>query len=235
MGNKHAKGGKSSTSAPAQAPVQKQSGNQVVATVQSIKQSVTRLEKRRDHLNKKIALEVTSAKEKAKAKNKKGALLHIKKKKIYEKEVQKLEGQIFTLEQQAITIESGSVNVDVINAMRKGANAQKQINQRIDVDQTADLIDEIKEIQDDANEVSEMLGQTMDDGLDEDELMNELNELGEEETTQVNSGVETSLPQVPTSTVGSNVKLPEAPSHKPTAVKSDEQALAELMGEMTGN
>lgn len=118
--------------------------------------------------------------------------------------------------------------------MYQGAKAQKAINQRIDVDQTADLVDEIKEIQDDANEVSELLAQPMDDNLDEDELLNELNELGEDEPTQLNSNVQETLPQVPNAPVSSKMKLPEAPSHTP-AVTSDEQALAELMGEMTGN
>mmetsp|Transcript_5608 Transcript_5608/g.7105 ORF Transcript_5608/g.7105 Transcript_5608/m.7105 type:complete len:236 (+) Transcript_5608:305-1012(+) len=235
MGNNNS--GKKAAAVPPPAPKQTQT-NQVVITAQNIKLTVARLEKRRDFLNKKVHQEITQAKLKAKANNKKGALLHIKKKKVYEKEVTKLEGQIFTLEQQSIAVESGSVNVDIVNAMKQGVAAQKHINQQIDVDATADLVDEIQEIQADADEVSELLAQPMQDAFDDDELMNELNELGEEELLKETAALETPLPKVPDFAIGSEMNLPEAPSHQPNAAKakakSDEEALAELMGEMAG-
>ena len=57
-----------------------------------------------------------------------GAMMCLKRKKLYEKEIAKYQGARLTLEQQIITLESATVNVETFRAMRTGATAMEQIH-----------------------------------------------------------------------------------------------------------
>lgn len=163
--------------------------------------------------------------------------MHMKKKKILEADLGKLDGMIFSLEQQVLTVESGSVNYDVVNAMKEGAAAQKKINESVDVDQTAELMDDIRDMQDDMNEVGDLLGQPADDILMDDDLLAEFDALEMEDTKEdeVNK-----LPEVPETEEPSKVvtDLPDAPNHevkiekKNEGLSEDEIALKQLEAEM---
>lgn len=189
------------------------------------------------------------AKEKAKAKNRQGALLHIKKKKVYEKDVTKLEGMIFTLEQQAMAVEAGSVNHDVVQAMKQGVSAQKRINEQVDADKTAEMMDEIRDMQEDMNEVSEMLAQPLDDVTQDEDLLEELAGLEIENSAELEAQVDT-LPAAPTAQPSATqsskgraaakvaATLPKVPTHQVEAAQTkeglteDEIALKALEAEM---
>ena len=62
---------------------------------------------------------------KRKNKDERGALMALKKMKMQEKEVQKLDGQSIMLEQQKMMIESTHFDKDVINGMTEGKNAME--------------------------------------------------------------------------------------------------------------
>ena len=62
---------------------------------------------------------------KRKAKDERGALMALKKMKMFEKEVMKLEGQSIMLTQQKMMIESTHFDVDVINGMKEGSKAME--------------------------------------------------------------------------------------------------------------
>ena len=65
---------------------------------------------------------VTQAKTKLKAGDKKGATLLMKRKKMYEKEMSKLEGMQMFLEQQKLTMESNQNNANVFDTMKNAAD-----------------------------------------------------------------------------------------------------------------
>lgn len=56
-----------------------------------------------------------------------GAIFALKKMKMYEGEVNKLQGARMTLETQIASLEGAAVNVEVFKAMQSGATAMKQI------------------------------------------------------------------------------------------------------------
>ena len=56
-----------------------------------------------------------------------GALIALKRKKMYEKEVEKLQGSRITLDSQIMALQSASVNIETFKAMQHGANAMKTI------------------------------------------------------------------------------------------------------------
>ena len=60
--------------------------------------------------------------------DKKGALMALKRKKLYEKEIVKYQGARLTLEQQIISLESATINVETFKAMSTGAAAMEAIH-----------------------------------------------------------------------------------------------------------
>ena len=65
--------------------------------------------------------------------------------KMYEGELNKLDGQQIMLEQQKMTIQSTTADIDVVNSLKAGNQAIGNMNKQMDVDTIADLQDEIAE------------------------------------------------------------------------------------------
>jgi charged multivesicular body protein 4 len=185
--------------------------------------------------------ELVQAKLKSQKGDKNGALAHLKRKKMYEKEVGKINAGILNLEQQVLSIESSSVTVDIVNAMKTGKNAMQTITQQINVDDVTDLQDDIAELQQQQEQINEVISTPL-AGMDadEDELANELAEL---ETAGLEEEL-SALPSVPVAAAKAKVPaakspagkspldaLPAAPKHTP-AMSEEEKALAELEAEM---
>ena len=80
--------------------------NQTVQTITQLRGTVENLEKRKTLIQKKIENEVAQARTKIKAGKKKEAMINMKRKKMYEKELEKLEGAQMSLETQVMTLES---------------------------------------------------------------------------------------------------------------------------------
>lgn len=56
-----------------------------------------------------------------------GALFALKRKKMYEGEVSKLQGARITMDQQIMALESASVNIETFKALQSGAQAMKAV------------------------------------------------------------------------------------------------------------
>jgi len=235
MGNEGSKGGGRGGGGGGGAPPPQQRRPQTSSTVQTTQKlnaAMDRLTKRQAFLDKKIKHELTQAKAKHKAGNKRAALVHMKRKKMYEKEVQKLETAVLNIEQQKMAIESAEVNAQIVGAMRTGANAQKALNQQINIESVEDLRDDIEEQQQMGDEINQLLGEQMGGALEDDmDLEDELAALENEDMNELAS----QMPELPSA--GKNVLqsalgvLPEAPSHNVNL--SDEDAeLRALEAEM---
>lgn len=109
----------------------------------TLRQQLTMLEKKEDHLKKKIEEESRTAKVNA-VNNKSGmrmfpgiiscllvlvvALAALRRKKAHEDQMDKISGQRLQLEMQVNTIESANLNAETMLAMKKGADALKVIH-----------------------------------------------------------------------------------------------------------
>ena len=116
-------------------------------------ETIAALNKQCDVINKRIkVLEAKSddLKQTAIAKKKagdiRGATLAMKQYKMNTNELAKLDGQQIILEQSKMQIESANFDVGVVNAMRTGKDAIKAANKQINVDDIADLKDELDDI-----------------------------------------------------------------------------------------
>jgi len=210
--------GKAKTAAPA-APSAKDS-------IMTLKNTLDTLEKRQTHLEKKIEAQLQEAKAKSAKKDKKGALFCLKRKKMYEAEVNKIQGAQMTLTQQIMSLESASINMEVFKGMKTGANAMKRIHGEMNVDKVDDIMEEINGTMDTANEISQVISQPIGDQLDEDDLLNELNELQEEELES--KMLDVSVPAAAT-TVPAVPSMPDAPTETilsfPTAPEGEISAV----------
>lgn len=196
------------------------------------------LEKREQHLERKAHDEVAEAKKKLAAKNRRGAMMCLKRKKAYEAQIQRLSGARMTIEEQVLAIESANVNLEAMNAMREGAKTMKTIHKNMSVDQVDDTMAEIQEQMDVAAEISTAISQPIGDPYAaDDDLEAELEALEQEDLNDKLSAIESTtglgvaspIKETTSPLTPSTIRTPAVPSSDP----HDEAAqLAALEAEM---
>lgn len=202
-------------------------------TVVSLRESIATQEKREQHLEKKIEQLTDEAKAKMAKKDKKGALFALKRKKLYEAEIDKIGNIKMTLETQVMNLESAAQNAETFKAMNAGKSAMTTIRNDVGIEKVDDLMDDIKEEMEMANEISDALAQPVDPLLaDEDDLLAELNALEAED-------VEAELLKPTTKKTGEmNINLPDVPNTELPAIKNatkeEEEELKQLEAELAG-
>jgi len=171
--------------------------------IQKLRETEEMLIKKQEFLEKKINQELATAKKHG-TKNKRLALHALKRKKQYEKQLGQIDGTLSTIEFQREALENASTNTEVLSVMGQAAKALKSAHNHMDVDKVHDLMDDIAEQQQVADEISQAISNPIGFGqdVDEDELMAELENLEQEELD------EKMLAVGPTPTA----KLPEVPA-----------------------
>ncbi|KAM5156672.1 charged multivesicular body protein 4c [Mantella aurantiaca] len=157
------------------------------------------LTKKQEYLEKKIEQELATARKHG-TKNKRAALQALKRKKRLEKQLTQIDGTLSTIEFQREALENSHTNTEVLKNMGYAAKAMKSVHQNMDLDKIDDLMQDIHEQQDVAQEISDAISRPVGIGeeFDEDELMAELEELEQEDLNRHMA----------------NVTLPSVPSHK---------------------
>ncbi|XP_053571138.1 charged multivesicular body protein 4c [Bombina bombina] len=173
------------------------------------------LTKKQEYLEKKIEQELATAKKHG-TKNKRAALQALKRKKRLEKQLTQIDGTLSTIEFQREALENSHTNTEVLKNMGYAANAMKTVHKNMDLDKIDELMHDIHEQQDVAQEISEAISRPVGFGeeFDEDELLAELEELEQEDLNQQMSNV--TLPSVPSS------KLPSRPVSTRKKVEDDD-------------
>ncbi|KRZ67251.1 Charged multivesicular body protein 4b [Trichinella papuae] len=202
--------------------------------IQRLRETEEMLVKKQEYLEKKIESEVATAKRYG-TKNKRLALHALKRKKQYEKQLQQIDGTLATIEFQREALENASTNTEVLNVMGHAAKALKAAHNNMDVDKVHDLMDDISEQQDVANEISEAISNPigLNQDVDEDDLMAELEELEQEELDKqlLNVAPTPKLPDVPTTTTpevkeSSQADSSSKPNHEEDEVLKELKAWA---------
>jgi len=188
--------------------------------IQRLRETEEMLQKKSDFLEKKIEQELGIARKNG-TKNKRAALQALKRKKRYEKQLQQIDGTLSTIEFQREALENASTNTEVLRVMGDAAKALKSAHKNMNVDDIHNLMDDVAEQQEIANEISDAISQPVGFGqdVDEDDLLEELEALEQEaldeQLTDIGPAVD-KLPNVPKSVPVA------APRVKPTAVTDDD-------------
>lgn len=202
-------------------------------TIKTLRDNLSTLEKREEHIQKKMEACVMEAKTKMSKNDKNGALFALKRKKMYEGEVSKLQGARITLDSQILALESAAVNMETFKAMKSGAAAMKQLHGTIDADKVDDIMDEIQEQKDIHDAISEAISRPGQDMFDDQELLDELAEL-DALSMETETAAPTQAAAAPAPSVFNFPSVPSAMPSKATPVgeTDDERALRELEASM---
>ena len=84
-----------------------------------------------------------------------------------EQEVTKMQGARITLENQCLSLESASVNIEVFKTVEQGTKAMKAIRGNIDADRVDDLMDDMAEEKDTADQISNAISRPAQDMFDD--------------------------------------------------------------------
>jgi len=230
--------GKKKPAAPAPPPPSDSGGGgggapNPAAAISKLRDTVETLEKREEHLYRKIDKEVQDAKKLSQAGKKQQALACIKRKKMYEKQLEQISGAKMTIETQRVALEGMNINAEVIAAQKAGAaSMQAQVKQMGGVDAVDDTMDAVEEGLADANEIGEAMGRAVNAGLDQDDddLLAELEELEQDDLTAGladTSDMAAALPDA-------GLSMPAAPSApmQKKEMTEEERELAELEASM---
>jgi len=195
-------------------------------SISKLRETLDMLEKREQFLQKKCDQQTAEAKKFMQAKNKRAALMCLKRKKTYEAQMEKLAGARMTIESQVMTLEGANVSLEALTAMKMGAASMKSIHNDISIDRVDDTMDEIREQMDIANEINDAISSPLGgEMMDDDELLGELEELEQEsldeQLLQVNKTPAQTLPSVP------NGKLPVKQTSKKQVDEDAELAALE--------
>lgn len=197
-----------------------------ISTLEKLHETLEMLEKKESVLQKKMSAEIEKAKDYTKAKNKKAAIQCLKKKKLYEAQVEQLGNFQLRVHDQMIMLEGARATTDTIDALRSGSAAVKSIQQSLSVDDIEKTMEQVEEHTENMKQIQEALaapvGAAAD--FDEDELEAELEELEDLEREESEEELQTlsTLPEAPTS----------APNAPQKATSSDVDELAALQAEM---
>ena len=134
------------------------------------------------------------------------------------------------MEEQNLALESTAVNVEVMKTMGYAAKAMKSVHNNMDVTQIENLVDDIKEQQQIAEDISHAISSpaTLGTDVDDDELLKELEEMQLEDLdkelleTKTTTEPEVVLPEVPTA------PLVQSTSKGKKKAKDEDAELAEL-------
>ncbi|XP_073535610.1 charged multivesicular body protein 4c isoform X2 [Phyllobates terribilis] len=173
------------------------------------------LTKKQEYLEKKIEHELATARRHG-TKDKRAALQALKRKKRLEKQLTQIDGTLSTIEFQREALENSYTNTEVLRNMGYAAKAMKTVHQNMDLDKIDELMQDIHEQQDVAEEISDAISRPVGIGeeFDEDELLAELEELEQEDLNKHMAKV--TLPSVP------STKLPSRPASARKRVEDDD-------------
>jgi len=156
-------------------------GAEMQTAVSKMREHMNAMEKRSAFLQKKIDAETANAKARLQKKDKRGAMMALKKKKLFEKEQDQLSQSTLNLEQQVAMLEQANMSAATVDVMKVGAAAQKQLQKSLNPDVVEDVMDDIQEVQDDMQEVNDILAQPLGgDVMDDADLEAEFEAINEE-------------------------------------------------------
>jgi len=182
--------------------------------IQKLRETEEMLQKKTDFLEGKITQELMTAK-KAGTKNKRVALNALKRKKRYEEQLNKIDGTLCTIEFQREALENASTNTEILKTMGFAAKALEGAHKEIgDIDKVQDLMDDIQEQQELANEISEAISNPIgfNQDVDEDDLLAELEGMEQEDMDE-------QLLNIPSAALN----LPSVPTAQPTTTTHEEE------------
>lgn len=196
--------------------------------IQQMDDTLESMELREQLLMKKIDAETTRAKDALAKKNKNLAILCMKRKKMYEQNLEKLMAQRGNMETVKITMEDTTMTLQVLQAQRAATSQLVTMNQQMGAEQVEDDIDKLRDAIDEQARIADLLQQDVNPNVvDEDELMDELKEMMAADKKQAKVAAApapaTKLPEMPAVPSGDIAAAPKPKVATKTMTKEEEE------------
>ncbi|XP_004291010.1 PREDICTED: vacuolar protein sorting-associated protein 32 homolog 2-like [Fragaria vesca subsp. vesca] len=201
-------------------------------TLHKLNETLEMLEKKEKLLGKKAAAEVEKAKQFTQAKNRSSAIKCLKRKKLYEQQIEQLGNFQLRIHDQMIMLESANATTETVDALRSGTAVMKAMNKTTNIDDLERTMDEINDQTESMKQIQEALsapvGAAAD--FDEDELEAELEEL---EDAELEDELFQPATTAPATSVSVDVPVGRQPTRPaPQRINREEDELAALQAEM---
>lgn len=194
---------------------------QVLNTIQKLNYHLLFLDKKIENMNNNTIRFEEKAKQLYRKKNVSGAMHQIRLKKMYDREIQKLESLKFNIETQILHMDSVEIMMVTVDTIKDTSEYYQNMNSNINITQLESTIDEMVEHRDSSTDIQSILSDIntfSEQNYDDDELLKELQEMAgdeEEPAAPVNSKSNHPLrPSAPTHDLTVSLSnLPTAPTH----------------------
>lgn len=231
-------------------PPQSNAANETHQAITKVRDMIDTIDKRESHLTRKIDGEITAAKKFSAAGKKREALQCIKRKKMYEKQLDQITNAKLTLETQRMALENVNITRAVLEAQKDGAKAMQKATQDMGgVDGVEETMDSVEEGLQDADEIGQAMSRQVNTGLDmdDDELLAELEGLEQDDladqltnfsvsSTPASKQTQQLAEEAELEALNATMNFPSAPASRPAAAKKEmteeERELAELEASM---
>ncbi|KAL8160830.1 hypothetical protein V2J09_012319 [Rumex salicifolius] len=140
-----------------------------VSTLDKLSETLELLEKKEHVLSKKAAEEVEKAKAFTRAKNKRAAIQCLKRKRLYEQQIEQLGNFQLRIHDQMIMLEGAKATTETVDALRTGAAAMKAMQKATNIDDVDKTMDEINEQTENMKQIQEALSTPIGAAADFDE------------------------------------------------------------------
>jgi DNA repair exonuclease SbcCD ATPase subunit len=227
--------GGSSAAASTSAPAGGGAANVTINALQTLGEREEQLEKRKALLEKRINDELEKAKEFTRQKKKSQALMCLKRKKMYEQQMEQLDNLQMRVVEQKMALENQRSTTDTLSALQQSVVAQKANMKESKIENVDKILDELQESNDQLKQVQEALSTPLGGAadLDDEELLGELEDL---EAEQLDQQLMEPAPVPATRLPQASAALPSVPTTKvPAAQKAktaEELELEALQAEM---
>ena len=163
--------------------------NNNMLVINNLRDKIEILNQRNKYIEGRISEALIEAKIKLENKDKNGALLSLKRKKMFEEEIEKNNGMLLVLENQIFTLEGASMNKQLVDSMKLGQSTIKKIHTEMDPSKIEDLMDEINESNENHKTIQNAMAQPIRDMYNDVELLEELEELVNSNINDIYVGV----------------------------------------------
>lgn len=205
-----------------------------LATLDKLNETLEMLEKKEKVLQKKIAVEIEKAKEFTRRKNKRAAIQCLKRKKLYETQVEQLGNFQLRIHDQMIMLEGAKATTETVEALRTGALAMKTIQKAMNIDDIDKTMDEVNENTENLKQIQEALATPIGSAadIDEDELEAELEELEGAELEEQLLQPASTAPSTQIPAVTASQRPVPIPQRTAPQSRTEDDELAALQAEM---
>ncbi|SOV80869.1 vacuolar-sorting protein SNF7, putative [Plasmodium reichenowi] len=208
----------------------KKNNDEIYKAILKNREAIDALEKKQVQVEKKIKQLEIEAKQKVQNNQMNTAKILLKRKKLYEQEIENILNNRLTLEDNMINLENMHLHKIAVSALSYAANTHKKLNNEINPQKVEKIIDTIQENKDMQEEINQALSFNLINNVDDDEIDKELNLLKEQSLEEKLSAKVNNIPAIP----NENINVPNKERQNVNFnEESDDEELKELIGEMT--